>query len=95
MKKLLLFIPIFFTICAADNFDQIGKLNKSIDAAKKINESLPDNYKTDISSFKSEKTKRTILGISYSVVAVINLFYALEKVTIRTNQHGVTLSYNF
>lgn len=90
-------LPISFVclLLMYDNFDQVGKLNDAIDLANKNNQGSNIIIQVDNSPLEKEKTKRTILAVSFGILAIWNTVYSVEKVELKTGPDGVTLSYNF
>lgn len=91
----MVYISVVSIILAYDNIDQVSRLSKYIDETNKRNKIALPEYRQDVSTLESEKTKRTVLGVAFGMIAIANLVYSLEKVEIKTDMKSLSLSYTF
>ncbi|NUN68863.1 MAG: hypothetical protein HUU02_04035 [Bacteroidetes bacterium] len=88
-------ISIIAALLAYDNFDQSSNLQTEIDRMNSLNTGSGISVSFDTSHYESEKSKRIALGVAYSIVAIVNLVYSLEKVEVKASSNSIGMAYHF
>ncbi|MBW7888130.1 MAG: hypothetical protein H3C35_07195 [Bacteroidetes bacterium] len=78
---------------AWDYFVQIGDIQDVIDLQNKLEEQT--KIKIDNSALISQKSRKTILAITFLTAGIVNTIFAFEKVEIIATNNSVGLSYKF
>ena len=78
---------------AWDYFAQVSDIQNAIDA----NNNLASQTKIQIdnSNLQNQKTRKTILGVTFLAAGVINTVFALKRVEVTATNNSIGLAYKF
>jgi hypothetical protein len=78
---------------AWDYFAQVSDIQDAIDASNKS--ASQSNVQIDNSNLESEKTRKTILGVTFLAAGIINTVFAFKRVEVTATSNSIGLSYKF
>jgi hypothetical protein len=78
---------------AWDYFGQASDIQSSIDSNNKLAEQI--KYPIDNSKLESQKTRKTILAITFLAAGIANTVLAFKRVELTGTSNSITLSYKF
>jgi hypothetical protein len=78
---------------AWDYFSQVGDIQDVIDYNNKSAEL--SKTQVDNSKLESQKSRKTVLGITFLVAGIVNAVFAFERVEVTSTSNSVGLSYKF
>lgn len=85
----LLTVSIAFGFLAYDNFSESSDIQKQIDNLKLISNNI------DVSSWESIKNRKTLVGISSLVAAIITGFFSFQTIELEPVENGVNFKINY
>lgn len=84
---ILLPVSILSFGLAWDYFEQVDDIGETIDNFKKV--------QSNTSSLETTKSRKTILGIGFLIVGVLNTVISLQSVEVNASENSIKLSYKF
>jgi len=78
---------------AWDYFSQAGDIQDAIDANNSLASAL--KIQIDNSRLESQKSRKSILGVTFIAAGILNTVFALRRVEVTTTNNSIGLSYKF